>query len=525
MPRERTRQRRALEQDSASEAKQRRRDERTMKIVSRKQQDRAAQAESGHSGQKSQGGMKENPVLTLLDSIQPEIKSSRFLQSWDPQSKQIAFGYGDGTRGVVIRGDGLIESADVVVRSRFSKNVMYNAHAPGRATFDRVCALLDAFLHFDDPRVSALIALWTMGTYLYSSFSHYGYLFLYSRFPRSGKTRAQEIISHLAFDATPPLNAPTVPTIRDYASDGKTVQLDTLERLREKNSEAFHAIMEYLDAGFRNGGIVTKKERIAETWQTVVYQAYAPYTIAAIDRDSLSDTALDRSFAIEMRRKSVRVAKRRYNSFQVEKECAPIREALYGWSLGAAGSVAAVYESAEHESFVRRVQLHDRAHDIWKPIFAIAHVLGVDTTGLTGLAQELSGDPEAAADRLNLTILETLLANVENGELVATTSEIKALPGLSALNVHEVLTGWGFEQKKRWIDDESRRVWVLRERRLLALVRELRESQLEYPLEKSDQTDHENPSDVAGTLGYPRSGVSLRSKDAQDGTTDVIHFG
>jgi hypothetical protein len=134
-----------------------------------------------------------------------------------------------------------------------------------------------------DERLYSLLAVWTIGTYVYPLFSHCGYLFLHSVLPRSGKTRAEEILSHLCFEATHPLNAPTGLAIRDTAAEGRTLVLDTLERWKEKNPETYSAAMEPLDSGFRNGGTVVKMVSMGNgKWRKESFPVYAPYELAAI---------------------------------------------------------------------------------------------------------------------------------------------------------------------------------------------------------------------------------------------------
>src|SRR5206468_7159073 len=109
------------------------------------------------------------------------------------------------------------------------------------------------YLFLPDERLFTLFAVWIASTYVYSMFSHFGYLFLFSDKARCGKTRAEEVLSHLAFDATEPRNAPTPPSMRETAVAGGTAIFDTLERWKGKSTEAYSAAMELLDAGFRQG--------------------------------------------------------------------------------------------------------------------------------------------------------------------------------------------------------------------------------------------------------------------------------
>ena len=66
----------------------------------------------------------------------------------------------------------------------------------------RISSTLARYVHFDDKRVYLLVSLWILGTYVYSMFSHYGYLHLHSTKKRSGKTRVLEVSHHLAFEGS-----------------------------------------------------------------------------------------------------------------------------------------------------------------------------------------------------------------------------------------------------------------------------------------------------------------------------------
>jgi hypothetical protein len=433
-----------------------------------------------------------DPALLAVNQMRPaESRPPRFLQSWNPEPPQIVFGASDGQTAVRLHGDGEIEKVANGVPSRFRVDpVVYRDHSTGPAIFRRICNLLLSFVHFDDPRLYALVTIWVMGTYLHAAFSFYGYLFLHSKLPRSGKTRTLEVISHLAFEATQALNAPTTAAIRDMVADGRTVQLDTLERLKGKNAEVFHLMMELFDAGFRNGGTVAKMDRggRGEPWRRVMLEVYAPYSLAAINRDSLSDTALDRAFVVEMRRKEIATEKRRYNFHDLEKECQPIREDLYFWALHDGAVIAKVYGSDDNEGHISALQLNDRAADIWKPILAIARVLGINVDELGALAQDMSMDPGAAEDRRKLAVLRGLLSHVKNGNVSGKTSDLEDL--VKTTGLHDLLSSIGFEQKSHRLNGKPRRAWMLSETDLRAAIQQLQNRQPPVPPQTRDYSDY-----------------------------------
>jgi len=435
-------------------------------------------------------GSPRDPGADVLEQIVPLVQPPRFLQAWDSEGRSLSFGCGDRQHGVEIRSSDrqLREWHDgPPVPARLMPDLVKQIRAgnvgdvDGRHLFTSVRGVFANYLHFDDPRILDLVALWTIGTYLYTVFSHYGYLFFHSVLPRSGKTRALEVIAHLAFEATDPLNAPTPPTIRETATEGRTLLLDTLERWREKNQESYAAAIELLDAGFRNGGVVSKMVRVGNNWERRTFPVYAPYALAGINRESLTETALDRCFAIEMHRKATTVKTRRYRHSRCEAECRPIRDDLYVWALQNVARVTSEYEHPDFEAFLELLNLNDRAADIWRALFALARVIGLDAEvlrGLETLSGELGGDLEAMEDAKKLSIVRALRQRPTNGKVAATTTELKQYLAaqridVNGLNLHELLSGLGFIQKSHRLFAGPRRAWDLADSKLAELETEL----------------------------------------------------
>ncbi|MGA2415730.1 MAG: DUF3631 domain-containing protein [Candidatus Sulfotelmatobacter sp.] len=408
--------------------------------------------------------------------------------AWDSRKNLLRFGCGSGDYALTIDSNGKLEKeiwtndSAAKLRSECVKRFKSNgAKVEGPGLLTRSEKFLRSYVHVRDERLYLLWAVWGIGTYLYPLFSHYGYMFVHSRFPRSGKTRLEEILSHLCFEATVPLNSPTIPTIRETAAEGRTVILDTLERWKGKNPEAHCAAMELLDAGFRNGGTVAKMVSAGDgNWKKEHFPVYAPYVLAAIDRESLTDTARDRSFVIEMHRKPITIKKQKYNFDRCEQECEPLRDDLYRWALENAALLAATYESAEMEAAVDALELNDRAADIWKPLLAVARVLGSAEVWqpLISLAIEMSRDPESE-ERERVRAIAQLLRKLVNGSgaAVGITSDFVShllTHGLEITerDLHDMLSQWGFSQESVRLAQGPRRAWELQDARLAEIERE-----------------------------------------------------
>jgi hypothetical protein len=57
----------------------------------------------------------------------------------------------------------------------------------GKSLLASIEAILRKYLYFRDDRVYLLLSLWTVGTYAYSVFRHYGYFHMYSSESQCGK--------------------------------------------------------------------------------------------------------------------------------------------------------------------------------------------------------------------------------------------------------------------------------------------------------------------------------------------------
>ena len=460
-----------------------------------------------------------DPVASVLDLIQSQVATTRFSQGWDPDQRRLSFGCGDSTRGVLVRSDRTSTVANAgFFQTRFSKEIaraFLERRLPcpqGDQLHETLKLFLRDHVHFPDDRLYTLVALWITGTYLYSIFGHYGYLYLHSRRKRSGKTRTLELLRHVTFQASGPLNAPTPAALREMAAEGGTLLLDTLERWREKSCESYSAAMDLLDAGFRSGGAVVKMVSPSKgQWSKAEFPVYAPYAMAAINRESLTDTARDRSFVIEMRRKPTKLRKQNYNFHQCEKRCRPVRWDLYAWALANAQAVAAAYESNALGTEVATLGLNDRAADIWRPIFAISRVIGLEVREvdhLRALARKMSIDSEVAEEEHTLEALRGLQQIVSDGKITGMTTELqeqlRAL-GVDTTDLHAVLTGCGFEQGSIRLEEGPRRAWELTNTQLDEAVAELTGREGVSTVSESDREGR-----------VPREPVSLPEGDYGD---------
>ena len=420
---------------------------------------------------------KQEQAEKLLSRINHDAQERERLQLYNPKKRELWVACGNGRDAVYVSSQGRLKPAESPLKSKLTrkqvKKIRGNSQTvDGSQLLSQVIQVPQDYLYFKDERLYLHLAVWIVGTYTYSIFSNYGYLWDYSKKPRCGKTRKQEVVSHLAYEASSPMNAPTAPSIRELAADGGTVQLDTLERWKAKSQESYSAAMELLDAGYRSGGLVTKMVGDGGgDWERKEYPVYAPYLLSGIHKDSLSETALDRAFPNEMHQKPYWIKKKAYKHFRCEKECLPIREALYTFAFQNAKAISLVYDSDELERQISQLQLNDRAADIWKPLFTILTILGFteDSDGWTdmaSLAREMHSDPEIAEVKRQLAIVRALKKRANGDEkVVGMTTELVDYLAEQGIQVHRpqaLFKEWSFNQKSIRLNGEGpRRAWEI----------------------------------------------------------------
>ena len=234
-----------------------------------------------------------------------------------------------------------------------------------------------------------------LGTYVFSVFQYYGYLWLTSPERRCGKTRALDILAWLCFHATEPtINSSGAVLYRDVGDLCKTAILDEIEDLR-KDRDTFGDVIRLLNGGFQRGTTIPRMEKAGDNYQVRQYHAYSPKALAGISR--LPDTVEDRAFKVTMWRKRKTDRVKRLNLREQGAAFADLRDDLYRVGLAYAGEIVKFYDRAEELDIPD--ELDDRARDILEPLFALAALVDADredraltmTNTLRGFALEQAG--------------------------------------------------------------------------------------------------------------------------------------
>ena len=295
----------------------------------------------------------------------------------------------------------------------------------GKSLVKELRTYFERYLIIRDCRVYLLLATWTMGTYVNRIFRVYPYLSLRSPTKECGKSRTEDLLSVVCFNATGRETSPTEATLfRGPSKNGGTVLLDEVEGLRN-DRDRFGNLLSILNSGFERGGSVTRLEQRGKRFVDVSYPTYCPRVLAGINR--LADTLEGRAITIFMERKLRSEKVERFSRAKVFDALQTTRDKLYIWALTHAAELAQVYDVIDRFSALE--DLGDRERDLWEPLASITLLCDSEngeerplTDELCQLAYHLS-DIRSETDTASvIQVLDTL------EEILAGKPEMKITP-------------------------------------------------------------------------------------------------
>lgn len=211
------------------------------------------------------------------------------------------------------------------------------------------------------------VAVWIVATYLYKLFPVFPFLLLMSKNPGSGKSKLLAVLERVCFNATKS-NCLTAAGLRRISEGAPgTVLVDEFEAIgkdRLEGSELNEVLNSKFDADARASILVPVK---GGGWKPSQFKLFSPMVIAKLAAGSASDTVIDRSIVIRMRKLK--------GAFQQEhpkydKDWGPLRDDLYLWALRNWEQVGETYRSSDE---VR--QGLNRKGDIWRVVLSVARHL------------------------------------------------------------------------------------------------------------------------------------------------------
>ncbi len=258
--------------------------------------------------------------------------------------------------------------------------------------YKHIYAYIRRYIFLADTRVISYLSLWVMGTYLFSIFRYYPYIWLNAE-KGSGKTLLMEILAAVAFNGELVTNPTEATLFRDVACNMTTLFIDEVENLRKQDKDAVGAVMAVLNTGFCKSGNVKRMEKTPEgKFALRAFPTYSPKVFAGINE--INDVLQDRTVRIRLlKKKDAEITERYKGTDEVLRLQGAIRDGLYTFALSYGDQVAQLY-NGEAGTIEGVEHLSGRELDIWEPVFLLANVVDslLGNTELTDAMKTLSAE-------------------------------------------------------------------------------------------------------------------------------------
>ncbi len=191
-------------------------------------------------------GLAEPPAAKEARELLEKIGHTRALRlAQDYQDGKLWFGVRAGEDTLLVNSNRELLTLDKVPEGltvkdngfdlcRFSKDGILRfiggGEEAGSALLTDLRAFFLRFAVFRDKRIALLLAVWALGTYCYRAFRVFAYLALRSPDKRCGKSRILDLLSLLAFNASPRVVHPTEAQL--FRGPSPSTRLDSARHVR-----------------------------------------------------------------------------------------------------------------------------------------------------------------------------------------------------------------------------------------------------------------------------------------------------
>jgi len=350
--------------------------------------------------------------------------------------------------------------ADVVAPAwsqEFRRSWLDGAPAPDPAkVFQTLCQKISWLMDFpveQGPGAIAVLALWTMLTYIYPAWDAIPYLYLGGPVG-SGKSRVLDVLSHVVYRPTSSSNMTAPSLFRTLHQQGGVLLYDEAEQLRRNAPDSLE-IVSMLLAGYHRGGRATRLEPVGDTFRPVSFDVYGPKALACVA--GLPPALSSRCIQLTMFRAAKGSAKPRRRVNSDPQQWQNLRDDLHMLALG----YGPTWLELSRQSDVCPA-MTGRNYELWQPILALANWIGSHgaanlLTLVKNFANELidagTEDQTSVHDELMLRALADML----RGNKAPTAREIlkravddeaNMFTGWSAKGVSNVLRRYGIKTRK-----------------------------------------------------------------------------
>jgi DNA primase len=252
---------------------------------------------------------------------------------------------------------------------RFIEGESVQPEAVFRAVFQSFTRYVDFKSHTE----SAILTLWTIGTYFYTLFPAYPYLALNGP-KNSGKSTVLRVLQPLAFNMISTSDPTGASMFRLINNNGCTVGIDEAERYHNPKDAGMQQIRQLLNSGYKAG--MPALRLVGDDLKPQAFDVYSPKIMAAIS--GLEDVLASRCIAIPMRRTDKKMP-----SIPPDFNGTGIRHQLY--------TLALTHHQTIRQHYYERPDLHtlqNRSGELWQPLVALAAFF--ESHGVDGLLNAIS---------------------------------------------------------------------------------------------------------------------------------------
>jgi len=302
----------------------------------------------------------------------------------------------------------------------------------------------------NEPRDYDLLSLWIIGTYFFSLFEAYPYIY-FGGFKRSGKTRTMTTVVLLSFNGLFCSNI-SMPSIYRIIEQHKcTLGVDETEFLVSKKAGEIRNV---LNAGYLRGSKVVRQEKKGQYgFYTKEFDNYSPKVLVNIA--GLEDVLADRTIEIIMEKSVGDITKKELKIDS--KEWQHIKNYYYLFVMKNWKLIKGIYEKLDVQANIRGRDLQ-----MWKPILSLAKWFSLDLyNSMLEFALEKieSKEKEEMESAIELGLLEVLVLNIEETGPYRLTDMIEWMSDrfhggdtpkwLSSRFISRLLKKFGFTRKSR----------------------------------------------------------------------------
>lgn len=267
----------------------------------------------------------------------------------------------------------------------------------GLELFNDLVAAFGKYLALQKYQAEAL-ALWSIFSYCIDAANIAPKLLIYSPEKRCGKTTLLDVLVNIVWKPLPASNISPAVIYRVIESIGGTIFFDEADTFIRNNPE----IKGIINSGHRRSmAFVLRCD--GENHEPRQFSTWAPNIIAMIGKPA--DTIVDRSILIQMKRKKPGDAVQRFIPHKAEPELKTLASKIARWRED--NFMALCGSDPETPA-----GLNDRAADNWRPLLAIADLIGGDCPETARLAAMSLTESEQDEDNTSIGVM--LLADIKD---------------------------------------------------------------------------------------------------------------